>query len=244
MGSVQNRDYLKESLIELRKPVRVLLIDDSIFTAHGLRTVLSRKRDMVVVSAVSTESEAFAVLRTCRPDVVVLDVRVGEASGIALCRTIQGSYPNTAVLFFTVCEDRNVLRAAILAGAKGYLLKNASSDSITAGIELVSAGKAIIDRQLTHHVLTWIRQGGGAGSRHVLKGCSNDDLTILSRVAAGKTNKEIAKELNIALSAVTTRLQKLYKRVKISRRSEAAGYFARMERDFVYQQEALSLGVR
>lgn len=161
MELLHSRGCFKEYSIEQCQPVRVLLITDSVFTLHGLRSVLSKRNDMVIVGTGKTQSEAFAALLTHRPDVVVLDVRVGEASGIALCSAIRESYPNTAVLFFTLCEDKNVLRAAILAGANGYLLKNASSDSIATGIKLVSVGKAIIDRQLTHHVLSWIREEGG-----------------------------------------------------------------------------------
>jgi PleD family two-component response regulator len=99
MEPLPNHDYRKKQSIELCRPVRVLLIDDSVFTLHGLRSVLSKKSGMVIVSAAKTESEAFAALQTRRTDVVVLDVQVGEASGIDLCRTIRESYPNTAVLF-------------------------------------------------------------------------------------------------------------------------------------------------
>lgn len=233
MNPSQNRDHRKEQSIEIRRPVRVLLIDASIFALYGLKTCLSRRSGIVVVGTARTEAAAFAAIEECRPDVVVLDVRIGSANGIDLCRVIRRSYPNIAVLFFAVCEDTNMLHSAILAGAQGYLLKNASSESLAKSIELVSAGQAIIDQRLTQQVLTWVRDGGGAPHR-AMEGCSREDLGVLSLVAAGKTNKEIAQELNVALSAVTTRLRRIYKRARISRRAEAARYFVQAERGSVH----------
>lgn len=233
MDPSQNGDHRKEQSTEIRRPVRVLLIDESIFALYGLKTLLSRRSGIRVVGAVRTEVEAFVAIEACRPDVVVLDVRVGRANGIEMCRTIRRMYPNLAVLFFALSEDRNLLRAAILAGAQGYLLKHASSESIAKSIELVSAGKAVIDQRLTQQVLTWVREGGVAPHR-AMEGCSREDLDVLSLVAAGKTNKEIAQELNVGLSVVATRLRGIYKRAGISRRAEAVRYVVQVERGSVH----------
>lgn len=235
MQPLHSHDFLEKCFVEPRQPIHVLVIDDSVFTLRGLRSVLSKKGGRFIVSEGKTESEAFAALQTCRTDVVVLDVSVGGVSGIDLCRTIRDSCPNTAVLIFTLSEDPNILRAAILAGANGYLLKNASGDAMAQGIELVSEGKAIIDRQLTQHILTWMRDEGRGVSRNMTKGCSNEDLSVLSLVAEGKTNKQIAQELGNTWSAVTTRLQRIYKRLGISRKSEAARYFVQVERGAVHR---------
>jgi two-component system response regulator DevR len=230
MESSLSSECQKEQSIRLRHPIRVVLIDDSIFALYGLKTVLSRTGSIGVVGTARTEAEAFAAIEACRPDVVVLDVRVGRANGIEMCRTIRHTYPNIAVLFFALSEDLNLLHAAILAGAQGYLLKNASGESVAESIEIVFAGQAIIDRQLTRQIITWIRDGAGATPHQTMESCSREDCSILSLVAAGKTNKEIARELNVALSLVTTRLQRIYKRLKISRRSEAARCFAQAEK--------------
>jgi two-component system response regulator DevR len=163
--------------------------------------------------------------------VVVLEVRVGQASGIDLCRAIRESHPDIGVLFFTAHDDKNLLHSAILAGAQGYLLKTAAADAVAKSIEIVATGEAIMDQQLTQQVITWVRDGGWAEQERGQNSCSKDDRQLLSFVATGKTNKEIAQELNIAASVVATRLQRIYKRLKISRRSEAVRYYVHLEKD-------------
>ncbi|MBH0203149.1 MAG: response regulator transcription factor [Nitrospira sp.] len=218
-----------ERSIQLQERARVVLIDDSSFVLEGLQVVLSKSRRILVAGTARTEEEAFALVRTCQPDVVVLDVRVGPASGITLCRVIRESYPNTAVLFFTSDDDRHTLKSAILAGAQGYVLKDASAEAIVKGIEIVAAGQAIMDERLTQQLLAWVREGKRTAPRERVEDCSSADRRIFSFIAAGKSNKEIARELNVTPSAVTARLRAVYKRLKISRRSEAVRYFVQWE---------------
>ncbi|MBH0204193.1 MAG: response regulator transcription factor [Nitrospira sp.] len=213
-----------------REPVRVLLIDNSIFTLQGLKTFLLKSSCIVVVGTARTEAEAFASIGMCRPDVVVLDVRVGRANGIDMCRAIRESHPNIGVLFFTQHDDKNLLHAAILAGAQGYLLKTAAADAVVKSIEIVATGQAITDQRLTQQVITWLQDGNWESPGNAETGCSKDDRHVLSLVASGKTNKEIAQILNVEPRAVATRLQKIYKRLRISRRSEAARYYVCLEK--------------
>ena len=217
----------------IQKRVRVLLVDDSIFALHGLRMFLSRSSNIVVVGTARTDAKAFAAIWISQPDVVVLDVQVGRTSGIDLCRRIRESDPRIAVLFFSAFDDGRFLRSAILAGAQGYLLKSASPQAVVRSIEIVSAGQAIIDQRLTDQVLMWVRDRTWAAQRKDIEGCSADDERLLACVAAGKTNKETAQELNISLNVVNARLQRIYKRLRISRKSAAASYFAKMEKHHV-----------
>jgi two-component system response regulator DevR len=214
----------------MQERTRVVLIDDSSFVLEGLQVALSKSSRILVAGTARTEQEAVALVRTCQPNVVVLDVRVGPASGITLCGVIRESYPNTAVLFFTSDDDRHTLRSAILAGAQGYVLKGASEEAIVKGIEIVAAGQAIMDQRLTPQLLAWVRDGKRTAPRERVEDCSNADRRILSLIAAGKNNKEIARELNVTPSAVTARLRAVYKRLKISRRSEAVRYFVQWEK--------------
>ncbi len=208
----------------------MLLVDGSIFVLHGLKTFLSESDRIVIVDSARTEAEAFAALRTCQPDVVILAVRVGRANGIEMCRVIRESHPNIGVLFFTAYNDRHLLYSAILAGAHGYLLKSASREDVVKSIEIVAAGNAILDHQSTQHVITWVRSGGWITPSKPVQEFSADDQRILSLITAGKTNKEIAQVLQVAPRAVATSLQKLYKRLRISKRTEAASYFAQFEK--------------
>lgn len=221
-----------EHSMGIRQPVRVLLIDDSILTLHGLKTFLSKSSHIDIVGVARTRAEALAAIQTHQPNVVVLEVRVGQASGVDLCRTIRESRPNIGVLFFTAYyDDKDLLHSAILVGAQGYLLKTASAEAVVRNIEIVATGEAIMDQGLTQHVIAWVRDGGEGAQEGTRGRCSKDDRRLLSLVASGKTNNEIAQELNVSPSIVAARLRTTYKRLKISRRSEAARCYAHLEMD-------------
>lgn len=216
--------------IHIQERARVILIDDSSIVLERLQAALSQSSRILVVGIARTESEALTLLRTSQPDVVVLDVRVGRASGITLCGIIRKSYPNTAVLFLTADDDKHTLRSAILAGAQGYLLKGASKEAIVKNIEIVASGQAIVDQRLTQQLLAWIRGGRRIAQRERMEDCSSIDLRLLSFLAAGKSNKEIAREMNITPTAVAACLRTIYKRLNVSRRSEAVRYVVQREK--------------
>jgi two-component system response regulator DevR len=220
-----------DKLTGIREPIRVLLIDNSILTLHGVKAFLSTTCRIEILGIARTPSEAFDAIQAHQPDVVMLETRVGQVSGIDVCRAIRESHPNIGVLFFTAHDDKELLRAAIMADAHGYLLKGAAAEAIARSIEIVASGRAIMDQQLTQQVITWVRDGGLAGQERIPYSCSKDDRELLSLVSLGKTNKEIAQELNLVPRVVATRLQRIYKRLKISRRSEAARYYVQLEND-------------
>lgn len=225
-----NRHSFMRPSIHIQERARVILIDDSSIVLKGLQAALSQSSRILVAGIARTEEEAGTLLRTSRPDVVVLDVRVGRASGITLCGMIRKSYPNTAVLFLTADDDTYTLRSAILAGAQGYLLKGASKEAIVKNIEIVASGQAIVDQRLTQQLLAWIRDGRRTAQRERKGDCSSIDLRLLSFLAAGKSNKEIAREMNITPTAVAACLRTIYKRLNVSRRSEAVRYVVQREK--------------
>ena len=206
-------------------PVRVLLVDDSIVSLQGLKAVLSRSKRLTIVGTASSETEAMAAIEQYEPDVVVLDIQVRGASGINMCRVIHENYPKIAVFMFTAHDNKEALREAILAGAQGYLLKTASGEAIVKSLEIVSSGQAVMDQHLTSQVMEWVREIGDHPSSQSKVRWSHDDVQLLALIAQGNTNKEIAELLGVTRSVVSMRLQKIYRRLKISRRSEAASYF-------------------
>lgn len=214
-----------------RQQVRVLLVDQSDGVLQRLKTVLATSSRTVVVGTARTPYEAGVLLHTCRPDVAVLDIQAEDPSGIHLCRTIRKSYPQIAVLFFTTSDDTRLLKSAILAGAQGYLLKRASGEAVAKAIEVIAAGQAVVDQQLTPELLKWVRERTGPAQRMRSSRCSASDLQVLSLIAAGKTNKEIARHLNVTPGVFRARLLKIYKRLGVSRRSAAASYFTRWEHE-------------
>jgi two-component system response regulator DevR len=210
-------------------PIRVLVVDGAIIALHGVKALLATHRRVVVVATAGAEREAVIALQTCRPDVVVLDVRVGPVSGIGIAKAIRESSPNIKIVFFSTYDDTSLLYAAIQAGAHGYLIKTASGEALAKSIEAAYAGQAMIDERLTKEVIQWVRSGIRTAPHATVGSCPDDDLRLLSHVAVGKTNKEIAQALNIAPRIVATRLQRIYRRMRISRRSEAASSFTKYE---------------
>ena len=206
-------------------PVRVLLVDDSIVSLQGLKTVLSRSQRLTIIGTASSETEAMAAIQRLEPDVVVLDIQVRGASGINICRVISENYPKIAVFIFTAYDSKETLHEAILAGAQGYLLKSASGEAIIKSLEIVSSGQAVMDQHLTSQVMDWVREIGDDPRSQSKAQWSRDDVQLLALIAQGSTNKEIAQSLGITRAVVSMRLQKIYRRLKISRRSEAASYF-------------------
>ncbi len=229
MSLVQDQEYCMEQSGAVRQPIRVLIVDRSILTLQGIKEFFSRNRHIEVIGMAGTRQEALQVIQTEQPDVALVEVRLGQDCGIELCKTIRQLHPGVRVLFFTAQDDKDILRAAIMAGAHGYLLKSATADSITKSLEVVATGGAIMDQHLTEQVIEWLRDGSAPGRERWKEACSRDERHLLSLVASGKTNKEIGQELNVAHTVVATRLQKIYKRLKISRRSEAARYYINLE---------------
>jgi two-component system, NarL family, response regulator DevR len=207
--------------------IRVLLVDDSVVVLHGLTTILKENKNIVIVGTASTYDEAITAVGQHRPDVVLLDVRVGVASGIDLCETLRHRFPKTSMCFLTAYEDRALLRAAIRAGAQGYLLKSCSGVEVARSIAIVAEGKAVVDPALVTQVMTWIRDSAQGSRRQSIEDCSKSDFEVLSRIAAGKSNKESAQELHATPAKIASRIQAIYKRMKISRRSEATSCFVR-----------------
>ncbi len=211
---------------EIRQRVRVVLVHDSILDLERLKETLAKCSKIVVVATAHTKIETFHCIRSHRPDVVVLDVRVGRASGIEMCRTMRESYPKSAVMFLTANDDKRLLRSAILAGAQGYVLKMASGDAVAKAIEIVAAGQAIMDPQLTQEIFQWIRDKARPAQRERVDNGLEFDSRVLALIAAGKTNQEIARRLSVTPQVLLTRLRVIYKRLNISRKADADRYFS------------------
>lgn len=207
--------------------IRVLLIDESVFVLHGLTAILEGSENIVIVGAAKTYDEAIHAVRDCRPDVILLDVRLGSSSGIDLCETIRQTFPSIAILFLTACRDTDLLHSAIYAGAQGYLLKSCSGVDVVRSVRAVAEGKAAIDPALIPYVIAWIRGGVRLSRQQRIEDCSKVDYEVLSRIAAGKSTRQIAKELHATPNQIASRIQTIYKRLKISSRSEATSCFVR-----------------
>lgn len=207
-------------------PIRLLLVDDHKVVRAGLRTFLGGTAHIRVVGEAETMASAVTEAVRLKPDIVLMDVRLPDGSGIEACREIRTARPETRVLFLTSFADDDAVLATMFAGAAGYLLKEIDENALIRAVETVAAGQSILDPAVTSRLLTKIQErtgpaeGGGAG-------LSPQELKVLALVAEGKTNKEIGAALGLSDKTVRNYLSNIFQKLQISRRSQAAALYAR-----------------
>ena len=162
-----------------------------------------------------------------RPDVVVMDVRLADGSGIEATREIRARHPKTAVIMLTSFADDEALFASIMAGASGYVLKQVKGGEVVRAIRTVGKGESLLDPAVTNAVLDRLRKGKHLLTDEKLARLSPQEERILSLVADGKTNGEIGVELHLAEKTVKNYVSSILSKLEVARRAEAAAYLAR-----------------
>jgi two-component system, NarL family, response regulator DevR len=208
-------------------PLRVMLVDDHEIVRDGIRAMLSAQEDVVVTAEAGTVREAVDEAERTRPDVVVMDVRLADGSGIEATREIRANHPSTRVLMLTSFADDEALFASIMAGASGYVLKQVKSGDLMRAIRAVGAGDSLLDPSVTNAVLDRLRRGKHLMRDEKLARLSPQEERILTAVADGKTNREIGDELHLAEKTVKNYVSSILSKLEVARRAEAAAYLAR-----------------
>jgi DNA-binding NarL/FixJ family response regulator len=209
------------------KAIRVMLVDDHEVVRVGLRTLLSQNQDMRVVAEAATAQEAVAEAVRVKPDVILMDVRLPEGSGVDACREILSSCPGIRVVFLTSFADDDSVLAAVLAGAHGYVLKEIDSAALLRAIHTVSEGHSILDPTVTERTLNWIKGLKSGVSLPQTEPLSPQETRVLALVAEGKTNKEIATAMGLSDKTVKNYLANVFQKLHITRRAQAAVFFAK-----------------
>ena len=209
------------------EPLRVVLIDDHEVVRAGIKTMVDAQGDMDVVGEAGTVQDGMKRVGFDEPDVVVLDVRLPDGSGVEACREIRSRFPDVKVLMLTSFADEEALMAAILAGASGYVLKRVKGTDLVEDIRRVGAGESLLDPDMTEKLFDRLRSGPRTDP--LMAGLSDQEHEIVVRIADGKTNKQIAEEMFLAEKTVKNYVSNLLAKMGMSRRSEAAAYVARME---------------
>ena len=212
----------------MTEQVLVLIVDDHEVVRDGLRAVLRRRPELVAVGEADSVASAIKEARRTKPDVVIMDVRLPDGSGVEACREIRAERPETKVLMLTSYAHEEAVLASIMAGASGYLLKETRSQSLIDAIERVARGESLLDPGVTNKVLERLR-AGKADKSDDLSLLSEQERKILDLIAEGKTNKEIAQEVFLSDKTVKNYVSSILSKLGLRRRSEAAAFIARRQ---------------
>lgn len=200
----------------------VMIVDDHSVVRMGLRTLLSRAPGLQVVGEASRAAEAVEQALALNPDVILMDVRLPDGSGIECCRAIREQRPKIRVLMLTSYDDRDAAVAAVIAGASGYLLKQVEPEQLLRSIGLVAEGHSLLDPSVTKGVLDRLRQGAGAEVE-----LTERERSILALVGEGLTNREIAGRLFLSEKTVRNYVSIILQKLDLSNRTQAAMYVNR-----------------
>jgi two-component system, NarL family, response regulator DevR len=207
----------------------VVVVDDHEVVRQGLAAMLDRRPGFQVVGEAGTVAEAIEVTNRFQPDLVVMDVRLPDGSGIEACREIRSNLPATRVMMLTSYPDEEAVLAAIVAGASGYLLKQVRARDLVAALEAVGRGESLLDPAVTGKVLERMRRIASSDQPDELAALTQQERKILALVADGKTNKEIAGEIFLSDKTVKNYVSSILAKLNLERRAQAAAYVARLK---------------
>lgn len=210
-----------------RPPLRLVVVDDHEVVREGLVALLSRRDEFQVVAEAGTVAESLAAVRRFEPDLVVMDVRLPDGSGIEACREIRAEYPAIRIVMLTSYPDEEAVLSAILAGASGYLLKQIRGRDLVTALEAVGRGDSLLDPAVTERVLERVRRIASGVERDELSDLTAQERKILRLVADGKTNKEIAAEVFLSDKTVKNYVSSILSKLNLQRRAQAAAFVAK-----------------
>ena len=206
--------------------IRIMIVDDHEVVRSGLKAILEPEEDLEVVGEASSGNEAVEKVPLLDPDLVLMDVRMEEMSGIEACRLIKSVHPQVNVLMLTSFGDEEAVMAAIMAGASAYLLKNVGRTELIRAIRGVAAGQNLLDPAVTKRVMERLAQLSTREEEREVEGLSGREKQVLALVARGSTNKEIGEILVISEHTARNHVSHILDKLGLTRRSEAAVFAA------------------
>lgn len=220
-------------------PLRVILVDDHEIVRQGLRALLEGEQDIEVVGEADSGKSAVEFVRIHNPDVVVMDVRMPEGSGVEACRDIRAEYPDMQVIMLTSFSDDEALFNSIMAGAAGFVLKQIRGHDLVEAIRKVGAGQSLLDPGVTKRVLERLRKAKFEEKDAKLARLSPQEERILDMVGEGLTNKEIAERIHLSDKTVKNYVSTILQKLEVARRAEAASYVARVRAEETSQHPSM-----
>ncbi|MCP9275711.1 MadR family response regulator transcription factor [Mycolicibacterium arenosum] len=199
--------------------IRLVLVDDHAILRQGLRAVLEREDDLIVVGEASSEGEAEAVVRAMAPDVVLLDLKLSTGSdfeGLSLCTKLSAAHPQLGLLVLTTFLDEDLVVRAVHAGARGYVVKDVDTTELVRAIRAVSTGESAFDARSAAAVVRSLN-----GRNEPRQQLTDRELEVLRLLATGSSNHEIGEKLYISATTAKFHVSNIMRKLEVSRRAEA-----------------------
>ncbi len=201
--------------------IRIMIVDDHEMVREGLKAILLTEPDFVIVGDASNASQALQGIEQLQPDIVLLDVRLPDSSGIEVCQEVTERFPEIAVIILTTFTDQQLVAQCIKAGARGYIVKDVERFDLKRSIRAVARGEAAIDSKAAMAVLSQLRHASHAQSELEPEPLSSQQLVILRLVAQGLSSREIATQLYLSENTVKGYVQEILHRLGVKNRTEA-----------------------
>ncbi len=210
----------------MNAPLRILVVDDHEVVRRGLVAFLERRAQFQVVAEAGTSAEALTQARRFLPDIVLLDINLPDASGIEACRLLRDELPEVIVVFLTSSPDELDVMAAIVSGARGYVLKQTRSVALIRTLEAVGRGESLFDPAVTGMVLDRVRRIASGNFPDDAAGLTAREREILPLIAAGLTNREIAAAIFLSDKTVKNYVSSILSKLGLERRAQVPAYVA------------------
>lgn len=209
--------------------IRLMLVDDHEVVRIGLKSILSNYDDFEVVGEAGGAEQCYRTIRDIKPDVLLLDLRLGDGNGCEVCRRLREEEVDVRILILSSFLNESIVIEAVNAGAEGYVLKNADSESLVASIRQVAQGKSVFDPEVIVRVFSTMGGGphGGSDTKSKIGALSQQELRVLKLVAQGSTNREIAQLMELSEKTIKNYLRNLMNKLEVSRRAEAAAFYVK-----------------
>lgn len=211
----------------MTEPIRLFVLDDHELIRRGVRELMEEEDDIEVVGEASTAEDALKRVRATRPDVAVIDLRLPDGDGIAVCREIRSLLPETRCIVFTSYRDEDSVMEAILAGASAFVLKATSGDELLRAVRLAAEGRSLLDPDVTAELLQRLRRPDDPAPE-----LTEQERKVLELIAEGLTNRQIAGRLHLAEQTVKNYVSSLLQKLGLEHRTQAALYASRRRRAY------------
>lgn len=209
--------------------ITVFLVDDHEIVRRGLIDLIDSDPELTVVGEAGTVSNALARIPALRPDVAVLDVQLPDGNGIELCRELMSAVPELRCLMLTSYTEDQAMLDAILAGAKGYIVKDITGMDLTTAIKDVGQGKSLLDNRAAAVLMEKLRASQDVPLPGPLASLTEQERTLLALLGEGLTNRQIAGRMFLAEKTVKNYVSRLLAKLGMERRTQAAVYASKLD---------------